>query len=239
MTPFAEATALARLMRDDSAFFARYQPVVDLTSGAVRGHASSLHGRTEHGELAPLDLFFSMPDDATTARLDRLGRTVAIRDAAGWLGPDLLFVRLLAEVLAEPTAALEGMTEAAKTAGVELSQVVVEVQLENGRYVLGQLARAVTRCRGVGMSVAVAYAEDAEDIRGTISMLAPDYIKLERSLVYADGVAVTTVVEAAHGIGAKVVAFGIETPGQAKAARDRGADWGQGWYLGRPTVPGG
>ena len=232
-----DAATLARLLVDESAFFARFQPVVELDEEQVVGRASSLHARTDDGEMAPLDIFLAAPDDATAARLDLIGRTVAIRDSAGWIGDELLFVRLVGEVLSSPASALDGLAEAVTAAGLGMRQLVVEVQLANGRDQLGHLARVVTRCRGAGLPVAVAYADDAEDVRGTISMLAPDYIKLDRSLVYAKSADVSSVVDAAHGVGATVVAFGLETRAQADAARTRGADWGQGWHFGRPELP--
>ncbi len=232
-----DAALLARLLVDESAFFARFQPIVDLHTRSVRAHASSLHARVDDGEMAPLDIFEAAPDDATAARLDLLGRTVAIRDAAGWIGGDLLFVRLLPEMLASPTLALDRIIESMAAAKVGLRQLVIEVQLAHGREVLGHLARVVTRCRGAGLPVAVAYAEDAVDIRDTISLLAPDYIKLDRALVYVPGPEAAAAVAAAHQVGATVVAFALETAEQVKAARDRGADWGQGFYLGRPQLP--
>ncbi|HVF20691.1 MAG TPA: EAL domain-containing protein [Mycobacteriales bacterium] len=232
-----DAVLLARLLADESAFFARFQPIVDLSTDRCVGRMSSLHAHTADGEMAPLDIFLAAPDDATAARLDLLGRTTAIRDAAGWIGDQLLFVRLLGEVLSSPVDALEGMVDAAAAAGLGMRQLVVEVQLANGRDLLGHLARVVTRCRGAGLPVAVAYADDAEDVHDTISMLAPDYIKLDRSLVYARADDAAAVVDAAHKVGAKVVAFGLESSAQVDAARSRGADWGQGWHFGRPELP--
>ena len=237
MIPADDAAVLARLLMDETAFFARFQRVVDLRTDQVTGWASSLHARTSDREIAPLDMFLAARDDATVATLDRLGRTVAIRDAKGWVGRGLLFVRMLGEVLANPEQALDGLAEATTAAGLGLQQVVIEIQLANGREVLGHLARVVTRCRGAGLSVAVAYADDAEDVRGTISMLAPDYIKLDRALVYAGAEDVSAVIAAAHGVDATVVAFGLETRAQADAARSRGADWGQGYHFGRPDLP--
>ena len=65
-------------------------------------------------------------------------------------------------------------------------------------------------------------------------------IKIDKS--YIDGLGqspeahnlITGVIELAHGMGAKIVAEGIETPDQARLLRAMRCDFGQGFYLGRP-----
>jgi EAL domain-containing protein (putative c-di-GMP-specific phosphodiesterase class I) len=44
------------------------------------------------------------------------------------------------------------------------------------------------------------------------------------------------VVEAAHAVGAVVVAEGVEDERVAEEVTALGADLGQGWYFGRPVV---
>ena len=73
-----------------------------------------------------------------------------------------------------------------------------------------------------------------------IVLTAPDVIKLDRSVV--TGVAgdpvlrrlIASMVDFAHGGGARVVAEGVETEDDATALRELGVDDGQGWLFGRP-----
>jgi len=237
MTDDAGAARLHRLFADDSAFFARFQPLVDLQSGHVVAQAASLHARTGSREQTPTDLFTAARDTDSVARLDRLGREVAIRDASGWLGGQRLLVRVVAEMIAQPQLALDGLDIAARSAGVPMRQIVVEVQLTAGVDAFAHLARVITRCRGTGCRVAVADAPDAATIRASVSMLAPDYIKLGRSLVSAPEADLRAAVEAGHAAQSTVIAFGVESDQQRDLARTCGADWGQGWAFGRPELP--
>jgi EAL domain-containing protein (putative c-di-GMP-specific phosphodiesterase class I) len=75
-----------------------------------------------------------------------------------------------------------------------------------------------------------------------ILLTAPDVIKLDRSIVAGaatDPVLLTLVrslVDFAHESGARVVAEGVETKGDALALRGVGVDYGQGWYFARPST---
>jgi EAL domain-containing protein (putative c-di-GMP-specific phosphodiesterase class I) len=73
-----------------------------------------------------------------------------------------------------------------------------------------------------------------------IVLTSPDIMKLDRTLV--DGVhrdavlrsLVRSMVSFADGVGARVVAEGIESADDAKALSELGVDFGQGWFFGRP-----
>ena len=74
-------------------------------------------------------------------------------------------------------------------------------------------------------------------------MTTPDVIKLDRSIVA--GAATDSVLRSlvrslsdfGHGLGASVVAEGIETLGEFEAAVEAGVDYAQGYLLGRPACP--
>lgn len=202
-------------------YFPLYQPVVDLGTGRVVGYAASLGRRDGARVLTPGELFAA--PDVDVATLDRLGRENALRGAKGWLGGAYLLVRLLPAMLDRPAEALAGLDLVAAEAGVPMRQVIVEVGLGEGRDEMAHLARVVTRCRGGGCKVAV-----AGDPR-TAASLVPDVVKVS-SVSASDA-------REAHSVGAKVLAFGIETEAQAQRAAEAGADWAQGWLYGRPAPP--
>jgi EAL domain-containing protein (putative c-di-GMP-specific phosphodiesterase class I) len=74
-----------------------------------------------------------------------------------------------------------------------------------------------------------------------ILLTAPDVIKLDRSMVAGaatDSVLqklVRSLVDFGHGVGAEVVAEGVETRDDAVELRRAGVDYGQGWYFARPA----
>jgi EAL domain-containing protein (putative c-di-GMP-specific phosphodiesterase class I) len=105
------------------------------------------------------------------------------------------------------------------------------------------LAEALAPFRAAGLRLAI------DDVGAGFSSLrhivvsAPDVLKIDRSLV--SGVAadpvrtvlIRSLVDFARGLGAQVVAEGVETAEDAAALRALGVDYGQGWYFGRPAVP--
>ena len=233
-----EPFGLGRLLGDESAFFARYQRVVDLSSGATVGQAASLHARLRAREISPGELFQAARAAADIEALDRLGRTTAIRGASGWLGKYLLLVRLVPEMVDRPAEALTGLSEVAAAAGLSMRQVAVEVLLSGDREAVTHLARVITRCRGAGCRVVLTEGP-LRPLADAVGVLLPDVVKLTRSAAAANhnpGEA-QSAIRAGHAAGATVLAFGVETASEADRLRELGADWGQGYLYGRPRLP--
>jgi EAL domain-containing protein (putative c-di-GMP-specific phosphodiesterase class I) len=76
-----------------------------------------------------------------------------------------------------------------------------------------------------------------------IADLYPEIVKLDRDLIMNLDKQprlhklVTAIVRICEELGAKVVAEGIETPGELKAARDAGVHYAQGYLIARPAFP--
>lgn len=233
---------VARLLGEPEAFHARYQPIVDVVTRAPVGYEALLHAVADGQPVAPASLFTAARAAGLLAELDRVGREVALRDAAGWLGPSLLFIKLAVAVGDLPADWLESTAVAARAAGVPLRQVVLEVVQPRAGQPLERTARVVIRCRGAGCQVALVGAGDAAVVRNLVRSLLPDYVTLDRSLVErlpaADAAALAQELlrEAAAG-SAGVIAFGVETEGQAAAVSALGVPWAQGWLYGRPRRP--
>jgi EAL domain-containing protein (putative c-di-GMP-specific phosphodiesterase class I) len=229
---------LAALLRDPGAFSARYQPVVDVVTRAPVGYEALLHAQG----ATPGDLFAAARSSGLLAELDSVARSVAIRDAAGWLGPLLLFVKLAVAPGDLPADWLTSTATVAREAGVPLRQVVLQVVQPRPGEALERTARVVIRCRGAGCKVALVGAGDTGVVRNLVRSLLPDYVTLDRSLVSRlpapDAVATARELlrEAAAGA-AGTIAFGVETEAQAAAVMELGVPWAQGWLYGRPRRP--
>ncbi len=76
-----------------------------------------------------------------------------------------------------------------------------------------------------------------------VAELAPDIVKVDRDLVSGIDKSprqrqlVQSVVQLCSGLGARVVAEGIETEDELRAVMDVGAHFGQGYLLARPATP--
>lgn len=106
------------------------------------------------------------------------------------------------------------------------------------------VAERMARIRRMGVRVAIDDFGAGYSSLGRLRTLPIDFVKLDRSFVAHldedDGrssLVVRAAVQLAHGLGAKVVAEGIERGEQAAAAVAAGCDFLQGYLISRP-VPG-
>lgn len=225
---------LTRLLGDPGAFQARYQPIVSVATRRPVAYEALLHVRDPG--VAPGALFEAAAPAGRLADLDRMAREVAIRDAAGWLGASLLFVKLAAAPGDLPADWLDSMRAVADEAAVALRQVVLEVVQPAPGEPLARTARIVTRCRGAGCCVALVGADDPRVVRNLAAALLPDYVTLDRSIVARlPSPDAGAVLEAAGE--ARVIAFGVEDEAQHSAVERLGVPWAQGWLYGRPRSP--
>ena len=113
------------------------------------------------------------------------------------------------------------------------SQVLTEVAGRHGH---------LTRLRAAGIGVSIDDFGTGFSSLAQLDHLPATELKIDRSFVVQIAVdrpspLVAGVVGLAHGLGLRVVAEGVETPGQLQALRSLGCDRVQGYLLGRPADP--
>ncbi|MGY1745130.1 EAL domain-containing protein [Blastococcus sp. SYSU D00695] len=218
-----------------------YQPIVALDTGAVVAHEALLRGLADGREIGGGDLFFVAQSADWLPRLDRIGRECAVAGAAPWLGDADLFVNTHPTSVHRPQADLESTRALMAEAGLAPGRLVIEVAEPSALAEHGHLLSVLEQYRELGWRVAlddVAAGWASRELLGTVR---PDVVKLGRPLVQAlpDEGARTIlrwVVEAAHRVGAQVVAEGVEDERTAEQVAAIGADLGQGWFFGRPAL---
>lgn len=226
-----------------SAFRSAYQPIVTLADRRVVGFEALLRARTVDGtELAPAPLFGHAERAGWSPRLDRIGRTSALRGAAGWLGDRSLFVNFIPTSIYDPRVCLATTETAAQQAGIPLTQVVFEVTESERVTDLAHLQRIFDHYRERGCRVALDDLGAGYSSLEVLVRLQPDIVKLDRTLVEhlpdaTSTAVVRAVVGITHSYGGLVLAEGVETEVQSAAAQELGADLGQGWLYGRPEFP--
>ena len=216
---------------------AAYQPLIEIRTG--RTHAFEALLRLEHDgrSVPPLEVFRAAGESGRLAGADAAARHAAIRGAAGWIGPRVLFLNLLPEAIARPDD-LDATEAAVAAAGLERDQVVFEASIPadgDDRH----LARVLDHLRARGFGIALDDVTDARPCLALIDRVRPRVVKIDRALILElPGIqarsAVASVVGAAHAAGARVAAKGIETAGQLDAVTFVGVDDTQGWQVGQP-----
>jgi len=223
-------------------FYARFQPIVDLGTGATVAHEALLraHGPTGR-ELPAGRLFGAAAAGGWTNVLDRIGRETAIRDAAPWLGDGRLFINFVPTSIYRPEVCLATTLAAARRHDVSLSQLTFEVVETHRTDDVQQLVSVVEYYRDRGARVALDDVGSGYSSLSLVAEIRPDVVKIDMDLVQrlpdpTSTAIVSAIVELSHSIGATVIAEGIETEEQADVSRALGADLGQGFLFGRPTL---
>jgi diguanylate cyclase (GGDEF)-like protein/PAS domain S-box-containing protein len=215
-----------------------YQPIVDLVTGEVVGYEALARGPEGSPLHRPDRLFAAAAACGRTVELELACRAAALRGAldAGLGAGASLFVNT--EPSAIDAAPPERDAELWARAERELS-CVLEITERAITARPAELVRAIAHKRAGGGVIAL--DDVGADVRSLalLSLIDPDVIKLDLSLVQdrpsAEQAAIVSAVAAERErTGAHVLAEGIETEEHREIARSLGATLGQGWLFGRP-----
>ena len=218
----------------------RYQPQVDVASGAVRGGEALV--RWDHPRLGLLDPGEFLPiveEHGMTMALTTRVLGLATTDAAGWPRHLAVSVNVAAADLgdARTQAAVEDALAASGLAPWRLTLEVTETMLLRDPAGSSELMQRLRR-RGVRFSL---------DDYGTgysslthLKDLPVDELKIDRSFVAQLATSVRTcaivagTVQVAHGLSMTVVGEGVENGGTLAAFRAIGGDLSQGYLHATP-----
>ena len=235
-----EADLRLALQRDELSVF--FQPVIDLTNGRIRAFEALVRWfHPEKGALRP-DEFIPIAEE--TGAIITLGNWItakAARVAADWPDDVILAVNLSPLQIRAPGAALAIMSalREAKLAPHRLELEITETVLLDHSPAT---AAFIAELSAAGVRFAL---DDFGTGYSSLAYLAKypfGKIKIDRSFVsniatcQTDLAIVRAVSTMGHALGMTIVAEGLETLEQVKAARDAGCTQGQGWYFSR-AVP--
>jgi EAL domain-containing protein (putative c-di-GMP-specific phosphodiesterase class I) len=220
-------------------FVLHVQPVVELTSGRiVAAEALIRWNHLERGLLLPAEFVPFAEDRGLLPSIGAwvIGEAVAV--AAGlraiepsfrvWFNasvPELGDPRWL-ERIASFGDSLHGL-------GVEITESVAMRDLPGTLRTLAALKQA-------GLSIALDDFGTGYSSLAQLKQLPVDVVKLDRAFIAGfpgdprDREIVGAILSIGRRFGFETVAEGIETAEQARALRDAGCRYGQGYHLGRP-----
>ncbi len=237
----AHADLLPLFADETGCFHAVYQPIVALPDRSPVGFEALLRATTPDGRAVLPEVLFPAADAAGwTHLIDRVGRTTALRGAAGWLPPDqLLFINFIPTSIYRPEVCLRTTEQAAGDAGIRLDQVVFEVTEGHQVRDLDHLEAVFDYYRAHRCKVALDDLGAGYSSLNMLVRLRPDIVKLDKDLVQGlpdptSRAVIAAIVDITHSYGGQVLAECVETEQQAVAAIDLGVDLGQGWLFGRP-----
>jgi EAL domain-containing protein (putative c-di-GMP-specific phosphodiesterase class I) len=226
---------VARIVTEETVDTA-FQPIVDLKRGRVMG-AEALSRFPVEPARSP---------DAWFAAAHSVGQGLALEEVTLWRSlarafglPNGCYVALNVS----PSMLTSGrLVPLLHQSGFPLARVVVEVTEHTSIEDYTQVVSARAELKDLGVRLAVDDAGAGYASLRHILALAPDLIKIDRSLI--SGVdtdpirrsMVSAVAMFALQSGASLVAEGVETAGELEALRNLGIESAQGFLIGRPST---
>lgn len=223
-----------------------HQPLVELPSSRVVAVEALARWDDEELGQVPPQVFVAAAE--RSGMIVELGRQVlerACRDAATWgassTGPavnvnvsplqlrEADFVPLVADVL--------------ERTGLDPSRLCVEITETAAVQDFHLTDRQLEGLRGLGVEVALDDFGTGYSSLTMLRRLPVDTVKMDRAFVshltsdLRDGVLARLIIDAAHSMGMRVCAEGVETPEQAHQLVALGCDRAQGWLFAPARPP--
>ncbi|MDX3773695.1 GGDEF domain-containing protein [Chromatiaceae bacterium AAb-1] len=218
-----------------------FQPVLSLGTARLFGYEALIRGPSDSPLHSPVSLFKTAMACKMLEPLEMLCREISIRAFASAGVDGLLFLNvnpLLLLTADHPSGLTRRLLQ---DVALDPSRVVIEISEQYQVEDPSLLIKAVHHYRELGFSIAIDDLGSGFSGLKLWSEIKPDIVKIDRyfiSEVHADPTKrafVQNIVALAKATGATIVAEGIETQEELLLCQELGADYGQGYLLGRPS----
>lgn len=225
----------------DGAVFIEYHPIIVTNTEAIHGYEALARGARR--ELRSPEVLFEVAEEANMIwELSRLLRRRAVEGMINDLDDDqYLFLNIDPHDFDDPTfRSLDPDDLGIK----DPSKVVLEITERTAIKDYPRFQEYLAAFREQGFRFAVDDAGSGYAGLGSIANLAPDYIKLDISLIsnidsnFLKQNLVETMVNFANGQGALVIAEGVERQEEFETVKELGVHFTQGFLFHKPKYAG-
>ncbi len=216
----------------------RYEAIVDLRNAQVLGYEALSRGPEGTDFSSPRELFGRAEDSGLLYELDCLCRRSALEKAHQLPAEKTLFLNCLPTSIGDPSLRDEGLRKTLENFNLRPNDLVLEVSENESIENFGVFREVADSCRDLGIRIAIDDAGTGYASLESIMEIAPDFVKMDMLLVRGIDAdpsrkeIVRAMLSVAKGIGAQLIAEGIETESELRALRDIGVRFGQGFYFG-------
>ncbi len=247
LAPLAAETRL-RLALEREEFRLYYQPVVDLSTGALVGVEALLRwDDPERGIISPADFVPLLEDTGLIVPVGTWVMEEACRQAKRWEHhhagrlPLKVTINVSARQLAQADFR-ERVSSALATSGVDPTQVCLELTEGALLFDVASAWTALRQAKAVGVQLALDDFGTGYSSLSYIRRFSLDMLKIDKSFVDGLGVShedtaiVQHVIAMAKALGVVTVGEGVERPEQLAELQRLGCELAQG-YLFSPPLP--
>ena len=219
-----------------------FQPIVELGSGRAMGWEGLSRGPRGSDLELPVVLFGSANRYGVTEELERACRRQAFVDWRLFGERGRLFLNTVPATIRDTSFLGRGVLD---YLGPELAPSDVTLEITEQRVIdnLNLYREAMHSFTDLGFSFAIDDVGAGYSGLETVAVLKPAYLKIDIALVRdvhqkkVSQQVVKAILDMGEGLGASVIAEGIETREEEEALRGLGVKWGQGYLYARPVDP--
>jgi EAL domain-containing protein (putative c-di-GMP-specific phosphodiesterase class I) len=230
---------------DGGKLTSHFQPIVHtMDTSRVFAQEALLRAIDPAGGLVPpFRMFGAARAAGLLGLLDGHARMTALREAAKHRLPHRVFINLNPAAVRDPAVCLASTLALIEELGLRRDQVVFEL-VESDHGVAGASLEALREFfREQGFLMALDDLGSGYSSLNLIHRLRPDFVKLDMDLIrgvhedpYKARIT-AKILELAGELGIETIAEGVETAGELRWLRARGATYVQGYLIAKPVSP--
>jgi EAL domain-containing protein (putative c-di-GMP-specific phosphodiesterase class I) len=219
-----------------------FQPIVEIEGRAIMGHEGLSRGPRGTEMQPPMALFSLAARLGLTEELERACRKQAFVDWAVFGAPGRLFVNTVPATVRDASFLGRGVLD---FLGPAISPRHVTLEITERQVIdnYSMYRDAMHAFLDLGFTFAIDDLGSGYSGLETVATLGASYLKIDMGLVRdvhmkrASQQIIKAIFEMGAGVGATIIAEGIQTQEEANAITDLGIRYGQGYLFARPIDP--
>ncbi len=219
-----------------------FQPIVNIAHQNIHGYEALSRGPSDSPLHSPVMLFDVAERGQRLCELELLCRRLAMRRFCKQRLPGKVFLNASPMTLLQAARHPEQTLEMLEQVGLSPGQVVIELTERHPLDDYDIIRQATLHYRSLGFEIAIDDLGAGYAGLRMWSELRPDYVKIDRHFVqgiHEDKVKqefIRSILDIANGLDCRVIAEGIEIAEEFAVIHDMGIEYGQGYYIARPTA---
>lgn len=219
-----------------------FQPIVEMSSRQIMAHEALARGPRGTDMQSPGALFGLAERHGMVDELERACRRQCFKNWRGFGVLGRLFVNTVPSTVRDTSFTGRGVLD---YLGPTLSPKLVTLEITEREVIenLSLYREATHAFTEMGFTFAIDDLGAGYSGLETVATLGASYLKIDMGLVrdvhlkQVNQQVIRAILDMGSGVGAQVIAEGIETEDEAKALMDLGIRFAQGYYFARPIDP--
>ncbi|KAB3529790.1 EAL domain-containing protein [Alkaliphilus pronyensis] len=218
-----------------------YQPIISLKDGEILGYEALARGPENSVFYYPCNLFDIAKKMNKVWELDVLCRLSAIKGAKDVIEDKYLFINVDSNIIKDPDFKKGFTKELLGNYSIEPRRIIFEITEHTVIDNYKGFREILENYRSQGYRIAIDDAGEGYSGLRTLSEIRPNYIKLDMGLIreidkdMVKKELIKSFQRFADITGIKLIAEGIETYNELKTLIEIGIEYGQGYYIQKPS----